>query len=258
MMFKRTCPRLIPFDVLFEECRSPHTELDCITVAVSLYNYDKFIIECLESIHEQTHRNIDLIVVDDCSTTSAPVDVVTGWMKEHHDRFRRTTLLRHRRNQGLAEARNTAFFHARTDPVFVMDADNQIYPRALSKLYEFVQFREYDAAYTQLEFFGEERRLGYADFWDKGRFRYGNYVDAMALISRSAWEEVGGYSHVQGGWEDYEFWCKFIEAGMKAAYVPQILCRYRVHGTSMLRTDTAANHDRIRIEMIMRHPWLQI
>ncbi|GBQ28279.1 glycosyltransferase family 2 protein [Gluconacetobacter azotocaptans] len=257
-MFERTTPRNIACDILFEAGATPTPPRDTITVAVSLYNYAAFIAECLSSIAAQTHQAIDLVVVDDHSTTDASVAVATDWMKTHHHRFARTTLLRHRRNQGLAETRNTAILHARTDPVFVMDADNQIYPRALARLYEFVAHRDYDAAYTQLELFGEARRPGYADVWDKDIFRHGNHVDAMALVSRASWAEVGGYTHLQGGWEDYDFWCKFIEAGMTGAYVPEMLCRYRVHGTSMMRTESTASEEQIRMQMIMRHPWLRI
>ncbi|BAN23944.1 glycosyltransferase family 2 protein [Caballeronia insecticola] len=257
-MFDRTAPRVVPFETIFDTRNRREAAIDGVTVAVSLYNYDEFIIECLESIAKQRHERLELIVVDDHSPDTTALELADEWLKENHTRFDRALLVRHVDNQGLAEARNTAFHYSRTDPVFVIDADNQIYPRAISRLFEFIEFREFDAAFTQLEFFGNERRLGYADFWDKERFRRGNYVDAMALISRRSWEQVGGYSHIEGGWEDFDFWCKFIDAGMKAAYVPEVLSRYRVHGTSMLRTDTAASTARLKVELTMRHPWLRL
>lgn len=257
-MRDRTSPRVVPYETLFERINRALPSRDGITVAVSLFNYAQFIVECLDSIASQTHQSLELIVVDDNSQRDNSVDVALGWMQQNSDRFDRISLLRHRRNQGLAEARNTAFEVARTDPVFVIDADNQIYPRALSRLLEPVRHREFDAAYTQLEFFGNQSGLGYADVWSKGSFRTGNYVDAMALISKRSWMQAGGYSHLEGGWEDFDFWCKFVDRGMRAIYIPEILCRYRVHGASMLRTDTIVATDRLKIELTMRHPWLQL
>jgi len=41
-----------------------------LTVAISLFNYRDYIIPCLESVKSQTLKDLDLIVVDDCSTDS--------------------------------------------------------------------------------------------------------------------------------------------------------------------------------------------
>ncbi|WP_336767804.1 glycosyltransferase family 2 protein [Pantoea endophytica] len=250
--------RLVKFDILFEKVNLVHSHKDAVTVAVSLFNYANFVVECLNSILFQKHKHIEIIVVDDNSTKDNSTEVVKMWMEQHQDKFDRLTLLKHQTNQGLAEARNTAFDYSRSDLVFVIDADNMIYPRALNRLFEVMQQREFDAAYTQLEHFGDVTQLGHSEVWNKRHFINGNYVDAMALISKRSWKHVGGYTHMEGGWEDYDFWCKFVDNGMTAAYIPEILCRYRVHGTSMLRKDTAPATKRLMIEMIMRHPWLKL
>lgn len=251
-------PHLVKFDVLYEKTNRIYPHNKGITIAVSLFNYEKFVTECLDSIFKQLHQHLELIVVDDCSIKDKSVEVVKEWMQQHQNRFDRITLLQHCRNQGLAEARNTAFKYSRTDLIFVIDADNIIFPRAISRLFEVMENREFDAAYTQLEHFGDVSRLGYSEVWNKRYFIHGNYIDAMALISKRSWLHVGGYTHMEGGWEDYDFWCKFVDNGMTAAYIPEILCRYRVHGTSMLRKDTAPATKRLMIEMIMRHPWLKL
>lgn len=229
-----------------------------ITVAVSLYNYERYLVDCLGSILGQRYENLDLIIVDDCSNKDSSLDCARNWLLQHADRFRRATLMQHRRNQGLAQARNTAFEHSRSDAVFVIDADNLLYPRAVEALAPFVIDRGYGAAYSQIEIFGESTGLGAADYWDKRFFVKGNYVDAMALVSKHAWSEIRGYTHLEGGWEDYDFWCKFMDAELDAIFVPQILCRYRVHSTSMLRTETKDNDKDLRTEMTLRHPWVEL
>lgn len=229
---------------------------DGVTVAVSLYNYEEFIGECLDSIYAQTYEAIDLIVLDDASNRDRSLEAAADWMSKKKDRFRRCLLLRHAKNQGLARARNSAFTRAACENVFIMDADNIVFPSAIARLQAALCSSGAAAAYSQLKFFGAEERLGLADFWSKDKLSKGNYIDAMALVRRSAWAAVGGVSHLEGGWEDYDFWCKFVDQGLEALYVPQILCGYRVHGASMLRTETNRATDQLKNRMIMRHPWL--
>lgn len=245
-------------DTVFEYVRDKDVAPDLISVAVSLFNYAQFLPECLNSILAQRHGAIEVIVVDDVSAKDNSVAVATEWLQTHQERFSRVLLLRHKRNQGLAQARNTAFKHARARHIFVIDADNMVYPRALGRLHQAIQTSGAAAAYTQIEVFGAKNTVGVADIWRPKWLRHGNYIDAMALISRDAWHDVGGYTHIEGGWEDYDLWCKFIEQGYVAAFVPEMLCRYRVHAASMLRNDTARSYDPIFVEMTMRHPWMKL
>jgi GT2 family glycosyltransferase len=112
-------------------------------------------------------------------------------------------------------------------------------------------------AYSQLELFGDRAGVGIADVWEPEKFGQGNYIDAMALVTKSAWADVGGYSYMDvSGWEDFDFWCKFVRAGLRCVYVPEMLCRYRIHGKSMMRTETMPRLERLRQEMVLRHPWV--
>lgn len=245
-------------DALFSHQRRSLPHPRAVTVAVSLYHYGRFIEECLDSVAGQTHEHLEVVVVDDHSTRDDSVEVVRAWAERHARRFDRFEVLRHRHNRGLAAARNTAFSAARTSHVFVLDADNLIYPRAIEVLHRAAAEGDRDAAYTQLELFGDQVGIGQADVWSRRRFQRGNYVDAMALIRVRSWEQVGGYTHIEGGWEDFDLWCKFLECGMTGLYVPEILCRYRVHGTSMLRTDTRDATEALKVQLTYRHPWLKL
>ena len=229
-----------------------------ISVIVSLYNYEIFIVECLDSVWRQTYPFIELIVVDDNSQQDSSVSCAQSWLEQQASRFDRVALVRHKINRGLAATRNTGFEVVRTELVFVLDADNELYPRALSRLYEAVTTSPAYAAYSQIELFGEQKGIGQADVWNQDRMRLGNYVDAMALISVQAWREVEGYDHLDGGWEDFDFWCKLIEKGVTVVFVTEILCRYRVHKLSMLRNFTDMVTPQLKIDMMLRHPWLEL
>ena len=228
-----------------------------VTVAVSLYNYADHIEACLDSVLEQTHPHIDLIVVDDASTDHS-AGVAARWLEANKTRFEVACLLRQRRNRGLSAARNLAFERAETEYVFVLDADNTLRPSAIARLLETAEDTGAAAVYSALAYFGEAKGVGVADVWRADSFKADNYIDAMALVRKSAWSAVGGYAEMDYGWEDYDLWCKFVEAGLKGVYVPELLCCYRVHLDSMRHTDTTEERARLVHAMMTAHPWLTL
>ncbi len=248
---------LFPRPLKVEREKRPATK-PAVTAIVTLYDYARYIEECLDSIAAQTQSNIELVVVDDCSTDDG-LAVVRSWLERNESRFAAHRLIAHTANMGLSYARNTAFLHASADRVFVMDADNALYPRAIERCMAAMDDSGAAGAYTQLEFFDGRTGLGDADFWSKERFKPKNYVDAMALVSKAAWDEVGGYEQlIANGWEDYDFWCKFVERDFECVFVPEVLCRYRVHGASMSNRETNPNAGALILQMSIRHPWLDL
>ncbi len=229
-----------------------------VSVAVSLYNYARYIEECLDSIAAQDFEGIQLIVVDDCSSRDDSLAIAESWMRKNKARFPSGLLIRHETNCGLAEARNTAFEASSHDAVFVMDADNVIYPSCIRKLRRAMAAGDADAVYSQLVMFDGTTDVGLADYWSKTLLAKGPYIDAMALVKKSCWARAGGYSHIEGGWEDYDFWCKLAEVEAHVSYVPELLCRYRVHESSMLRTESAKSYDRLYNLISLRHPWTRL
>ena len=222
-------------------------ETPAVTVAISLYNYERFVTSCLESVMVQTLTDIDLIVVDDCSKDDGAT-VVKDWLATHGDRFNNYRLIVHTRNMGLSAARNTGFEYARSKYVFVLDADNLIYARCLASLASALDNCDASFGYSYQEKFGDVSCLQNVTPWNANSLQKGNTVDAMVLMQRNAWERAGGYSEnetMRLGWEDFEMWFKIARIGGWGILVREILGRYRVHGQSMLRTTTNPNAPRL-------------
>ena len=228
-----------------------------VTIIVTLYNYARYIEAALDSAFDQTHRNLELVVVNDRSSDGSEA-VALAWLKQHGSRFTRALLLNNAENYGLSISRNIAFAAAANEYIFVLDADNMLYPPAAAKLLAACINSGAQAAYSQIELFDEKADIGAAYTWDPEHLAGGNYIDAMAVIRKSAWSAVGGYDPFDSGWEDYDLWCKFVEHGYEAVFVPQILCRYRVHDSSMLRLETNVNVEKVITELVVRHPWLTL
>jgi len=217
-----------------------------VTVTISLYNYQDYILQCLESVKSQTMAALDLIVVDDCSTDGS-LQRVTHWLDANGSRFAKCELLRHHKNQGLGPTRNTGFLRARTSSVFVLDADNLLYPYCLERLAAALEHSSASFAYSYLEKFGSKIGLQNVKSWNPTKLQYGNTIDAMVLMRRDAWEKAGGYAtdmpHL--GWEDFDLWFRIAKTSGWGVLVPEILARYRVHSQSMLMTETNPHQEKL-------------
>jgi glycosyltransferase involved in cell wall biosynthesis len=235
-------------------------------VIIPMYNYERFIIETLESVKLQEIKNIDLVVVDDCSTDNSLKEVVQ-WMERNFRRFNNCAILQNSANSKLGAARNAAFDFINVQYVMQLDADNVLKPRCMALCLEKISKSGAAMVYPQIEIFGTDRKLIRQNYgtksiglkpWIPARLAEGNYIDAMAMVSKAAWYKAGGYdtSYKFIGWEDYDMWLRFIELGFFGIQIPEILAKYRVHGESMLREADEVNYSQRRKEVIERHPWV--
>ena len=94
--------------------------------------------------------------------------------------------------------------------------------------------------------------------WNPSLLAEGNYIDAMALVRVEAWRHVGGYTHIPGGWEDYDFWCKLVDAEWHGLHCPQVLATYTSHLQSMRATSTNRKERQLRRLLQQRHPRLEL
>lgn len=212
-----------------------------VTVAISLHNYESEVGAAMRSVAGSDYEDYELLVLDDASTDDS-AGAVQRFMRDHD--WLPASLLRHTANEGLAGTRNTLTAHARGELVFVLDADNGVYPQALGRLVAALDADPGAAfAYPMIAAHDDRgpvwvlSRFG----WDPELLVEDNFVDAMALIRRRALVDVGGYCADPrlGGWEDYDLWCQFAERGWRGVQVPELLAWYRRSGHSMLSTSAS-------------------
>ena len=208
-----------------------------VSVVVPCFNYADVVGEAMDSVVANHGVVAELIVVDDHST-DASAEVVRRFAAAHP--WFPLKLVSRATNRGLSASRNLGFTLARAELVFVLDADNHLFPTALAKLKAALDASEASFAYAIAEVFGDRTALLSAIPWNVERLARGPYIDAAALIRRSAWSAVGGYAtdvaELELGWEDYDLWLRLADAGHHGVLVPEMLVRYRSHGASMVNT----------------------
>jgi Glycosyl transferase family 2 len=229
-----------------------------VSVLLTVHNYADFVTDALRSVALSDLHELEVVAIDDASRDGSADAIRTAcaelpWLS--------VKLVQLAHNRGLPAARNLAAEHARADLLFILDADNMVFPKGIRLLAEALEEnREAAFAYGLLETFDINGPVGIASWldWNPTRLRYGNYIDAMSLIRRSALEAVGGYSTdaaFAGGWEDFALWVAMADAGLNGVRLPDFVARYREAPHSMValtNVDTSATW----AALIRKHPSL--
>jgi len=225
-----------------------------VSSVVTLYNYAGVVRETLDSLAASVGIDHEIIVVDDHSSDHGR-SVVEQFMAAHPDLA--VTLIAKDVNAGLATARNDGFEIARGEYVFVIDADNHVYPTCLGRLADTLDEQPgAAAAYSILEDFGDQRNVRSALGWDPARLCVANYIDAQAMWRKSDWVDLGGYRNDDRfvfGWEDWDLWLRLASTGGHAVLRREILGRYRVQQGSMISLTNLETADAI-VAMRERYP----
>ncbi len=112
-------------------------KIPAVSVIIPMYNAEKFIGACLESIFAQTFKDFEVIVVDHCSTDNS-VEIVENYLKR--EGVQQLKLLRLKKNFGNAcVPRNSGLNFSRGKYIYFTDADDLILENALETLYNYAE-----------------------------------------------------------------------------------------------------------------------
>jgi glycosyltransferase involved in cell wall biosynthesis len=208
---------------------------------VPAYNAEATIDETLRSVRSQTHRELEIIIVDDGST-----DSTVSIAKKHAVVDARIRVIS-QKNSGVATARNTGWWTARSNYIAFVDADDLWAPTKIERQLDallsggenvglvYTWFREIDEKGRILKRAADRRISGNV----LEHILSGNFVGngSSALVRRRALVEVGGFEpalQVAGahGCEDWLFYYR-VAVKFDFALVPDHLTGYRSHAERM-------------------------
>lgn len=250
-----------------------------VTVCIPVYNGVEFLDRCLSAIVAQTYRNLDILVVDNCST-----DDSAARLREWKRRDCRVRVAVNDANIGLVPNRNRCIELARGEWIKFMDVDDLLAPTAIARLLESSAgrhrmaicrrlFHYVDVDERQRHLMEEEVRRFEVRELLPGRsfispdevarlaleYRGRNFVGepTAVMMHRSVFEEFGSFNEDLVQIPDLEYWLRVgLHTGI--AYVDEPLSSFRIH----LSAASSANHelrsfraDRID-QLILLHEYL--
>jgi glycosyltransferase involved in cell wall biosynthesis len=108
-----------------------------VSVIIPVYNVEKYLADCIQSVQKQTLRELEMICVEDCSTDGSAA-VLTECAKTDE----RIKILQNQQNMGLSCVRNRGMEAARGKYLMFLDSDDLLTENALKELYDYAEQNE--------------------------------------------------------------------------------------------------------------------
>lgn len=182
-------------------------EIPAVSAIIAMYNTEKYIGECLDSLLAQTFTNFEVIVVDDCSTDSSPA-IVASYLPKFGGRLKVLRLKKNSGNNGIPN--NTGLALSRGEYVIFLDSDDTITADAFEKLYPVA--KDFSADVVACESYYEVPN----ESWYNAEFRKrlqpvsyqtGGFVDEPTLMTFDFAERVAICAQRKTLWN---IWSKLI------------------------------------------------
>lgn len=200
-----------------------------ISVVLPVYNGEEYLEQSISSILKQTYTDIELVVVNDCSTDNS-MNIVRRFAEEDS----RIKIINNETNQKLPRSLNIGFERCRGEFFTWTSDDNIMLPNALEKLYEALIDSSADLAFSRCETIDKNgNKRGETEIYNNlNELFYNNIVLASFLYKREVHEELKGYDVSKFLVEDYDFWLRAYRK-FKFVFVPDILYQIRFHGENL-------------------------
>ena len=117
-----------------------------LTVVIPVYNVEKYLKRCVESVLVQEWSNYDILLIDDGSSDSSP-QICDDYVKAYD-----FISVIHKENGGLSEARNTGISLAKGEYVYFPDSDDWLEPQTFKELAEVLESQEFEIVSFNREF----------------------------------------------------------------------------------------------------------
>lgn len=193
-----------------------------VSVIIPSYNHQNFIKECVESVINQTYKNLEIIIQDDCST-----DNTMSELKKIKDK--RIKLIFSKKNKGVVDTLNDLIKLCTGEYIAVIGSDDVWYPTKIEKqLKIFEEKSNIGCVFTDVDIIDESSML-YDDedsdfFLDifktenvsrsqhiRSFYEVGNYLcHSSSLMPRSIVEEIGNYNKTYRQLHDFDYWTRVI------------------------------------------------
>jgi glycosyltransferase involved in cell wall biosynthesis len=206
------------------------TDEPLVSVVIAAYNEQAYIAEALHSVLAQTHRPIELIVVDDGSTdhtAEITAQIATGAAPVPDPP---TIELLRRPHHGPSAARNAGLKRSSGQYWTIFDADDVMPPDRLThQVAHLQQHPEHDIVLGLTEAFitpGQPKPPHYNPLWDDGPFPA---CAGTMMARRALLDAVGLYDERIWVSYDVEWLARAKDRGVHAGQIDQLCLRYRIH-----------------------------
>lgn len=200
-----------------------------ISVLMSTYKEPiEWIVMSINSILEQTYKNIELIVVIDNPDNNELIDYLTELQKKD----KRVKIVKNKENKGLVYSLNRGFTFCEGEFIARMDADDVSELERLEMQYKYITETKYDLVGSGLQFFWENEQMQVVEVKTDNQSCLEMLRKACCsphptwLFRREVFEILKGYRDIDSC-EDLDFLHRAAQRGFKLGNINKVLLQYR-------------------------------
>lgn len=222
-------------------------ENELVSIVLPVHNGEKYLRTAIDSILNQTYKNIELIVVNDFSNDSSEEIV-----KEYISRDKRVNLINNEINLKLPASLNAGFRSANGKYLTWTSDDNILYPEMVERMIRELG-KGCSFVYADVDYIGEDGKLLNAqnvhgdDIWVE------NVVGASFMYTREVYDTVGDYDTTAFLVEDYDYWIR-VSMRYELRHLHEKLYAYRHHENSLT---TSRKNDVLRATIKQLNKYLE-
>ena len=203
-----------------------------VSVIIPIYNAEKYLRKTLDSILVQTYKDIEIVLVDDCSN-----DDSANIIKEYIQKYPEIVYFLQETNQGAGAARNKALELATGQYVAFLDSDDIWYPNKVAKQLELMKKRNCPFSYTAIEMIDENDNLlkNKRNIKETCDYKYLLHNTIIATSSVIIDRTILGDFRMplRRGGQDYATWLMLLRNGCIARGINEALVKYRISSNSL-------------------------
>lgn len=201
-----------------------------VSVIITTYNRSQLLCRAIESVLAQTYKNIEIIVVDDCSSDDTSKVVKSAYANK-------VRYIRNKSNMGLAASRNIGIRITAGNLISFLDDDDQLLPEKIQR--QVTQFENNESA--GVIYCGSIRKYKNIEIENTAKFKGNIFENTLRacpnavhtlLIKKRCLERTGGFDTQFKAFEDWDLWIRLSKLYV-FDYVPEPLVIYHFHGQQM-------------------------
>ncbi len=184
-----------------------------ISVIISTYNRRKQLKRAIQSVLNQSYKDFELIVVDDCSTDGT---------EEMLKKFPQVEYFKTKRNSGHdGLPKNIGIQKAKGDYICFLDDDDIWRRDALKVLLKYIEYSKADIVYADYLI---DRKPGWSIHFSPSLLSKQNYITMdTVIIRKKCLLEVGGFNEEIPRFKDWNLWLRLQKRGYKFLHIPIII-----------------------------------
>ena len=149
--------------------------MEVISIIVPVYNVEKYLIRCVDSILKQTYTNLEILLVNDGSTDSS------GSICDSFASIDSRIKVIHKKNGGLSDARNTGIKIVTGQYIGFVDSDDWINPKMYEKLYKNIKKHDADISICGFSLIEEVAQNSPLDLLPEKKYEIQRFTSKQAL-----------------------------------------------------------------------------